>query len=223
LFDIDGTLINTNGSGLEALKRAFQDTFGRPAPATILTAGRTDRGIVRDMVSAQAIEDSPAHWTAFCQAYLWHLADQLPRRKGYVLPGVAELLDELSARSDVAIGLLTGNIPEGARIKLEHFGLYGHFAFGGFGDCHVDRDPVAVAALHAARQAINGAVCLDRVWVIGDTPLDVRCARHIGAKAVAVATGMHAKSELSQANPDLLLDDLRQRAELIGLLDGGAA
>jgi phosphoglycolate phosphatase-like HAD superfamily hydrolase len=79
-----------------------------------------------------------------------------------------------------------------------------------------------VVALHAARLAIDGAVCLERVWVIGDTPLDIRCARHIGARAVAVATGMHGKADLSKAAPDLLLDDLRQRAELIRLLDGGA-
>jgi phosphoglycolate phosphatase-like HAD superfamily hydrolase len=219
LFDIDGTLIHAGGSGLRALKIAFAETFDRAPPAQIDTAGRTDRGIARDMFSRQSIEDSFHNWSRFRESYLRHLADQMPRRRGRVLPGVAWLLDQLAGRPDVATGLLTGNVAEGARIKLEHFGLNHHFAFGGFGEHHPERNAVAEEALRAAHRALNGAVCPERVWVIGDTALDIACARHINAHAVAVATGLQARSELAAAAPDLLLDDLRSAAQLLRRLD----
>jgi len=223
LFDIDGTLINTRGSGLESLRLAFLDVFGSCPPAQIPTCGRTDRGIARDLFSAQQVEDSPENWERFRNAYLRHLREQLPRRQGHVLPGVTDLLNRLSARSDVAVGLLTGNVAEGARLKLAHFGLGHHFSFGGYGERFPDRNAVAEDALSAARQALNGAVRLDRTWVIGDTTLDIQCARHIGAKAVAVATGLPEKAELAGAQPDVLLDDFRQAQDFWRQLDEATA
>lgn len=219
LFDIDGTLIHTGGSGLRALKIAFAETFDCAPPAQINTAGRTDRGIARDMFSRQSIEDTFHNWHRFRDAYLRHLADQMPRRRGRVLPGVVRLLEQLAERPHVTVGLLTGNVAEGARIKLEHFGLNHHFAFGGFGEHHPERNAVAEDALQAAHRAMNGAVCPGRVWVIGDTALDIACARHIDARAVAVATGLQARSELAAAAPDLLFDDLRSAPELLRRLD----
>jgi len=209
-FDIDGTLINTCGSGLTALKIAFTEVFGTPAPEEVATAGRTDRAIARDLFLGGGVEDSAEHWHRFSEAYMRHLTHQLARRDGHVLPGVVALLERLSQRDDVALGLLTGNTPEGARIKLGHFGIDHYFRFGGFGDRHLDRNAVAQAALEAARSAVDHALSLDRVWVVGDTPLDIRCARHIGARAVAVATGMVPKPDLAEAAPDFLLDDLSQ-------------
>jgi phosphoglycolate phosphatase-like HAD superfamily hydrolase len=219
LFDIDGTLVNTNGSGIHALKVAFAETFGCPPPVTIDTAGRTDRGIARELFSAQAIDDSYDNWVRFRDAYLRHLTDQLPRRQGCVLPGVAGLLEELGRRSQVALGLLTGNVPDGARIKLTHFGLHQHFGFGGYGEHHPERNAVAVEALQAARRAIVHGLHLERVWVIGDTVLDIRCARHIGARAVAVATGLQDRRKLAEEKPDLLLDSCEDAAELLAQLE----
>jgi phosphoglycolate phosphatase-like HAD superfamily hydrolase len=218
-FDIDGTLINTRGSGLTALKNAFAEVFGLPAAEGISAAGRTDRAIAQDLFLARAVEDSQENWRRFIEAYPPHLVEQLPQCDGFVLPGVVALLEELAARDDVAMGLLTGNTSDGARIKLEHFGLYRHFAFGGYGDRHTDRGDVARLALDAARAALNHDLQLNRVWVIGDTPFDIRCARHIGAKAAAVATGFHDTEELAGENPDLLLNDLRQGERLVRLLD----
>jgi phosphoglycolate phosphatase len=117
------------------------------------------------------------------------------------------------------VGLLTGNTPEGARLKLEHFGIAHHFPFGGYGEHHPERDGVARDALAAAQAHVQRTIPTERVWVIGDTPLDIRCARHIGAKAVAVATGQHPREELAAETPDLLLDDLGQAAPLLELIE----
>jgi phosphoglycolate phosphatase-like HAD superfamily hydrolase len=114
---------------------------------------------------------------------------------------------------------LTGNLRAGARAKLEHYGLFHHFAFGGYGDDHFDRDDVAREAWAEVQQRFRGTVSAERVWVVGDTPLDVRCARAIGAKAVAVATGWHAHEELAATQPDLLLPDLSDPTPLLGFWD----
>src|SRR5205085_6726418 len=126
-----------------------------------------------------------------------------------------ELRKQRHGREDVAVGLLTGNIRAGARVKLGHFGLFDYFALGGFGDHHFDRDDVAREAWDEIHRRFNGRVAAERVWVIGDTPLDVRCARCIGAKAVAVATGWHSRDELAEHAPDLLLTDLSDPQPLL--------
>jgi phosphoglycolate phosphatase-like HAD superfamily hydrolase len=133
-----------------------------------------------------------------------------------VLPGVAALLAQLAQRQDVAVGLLTGNTQRGAKVKLAHYGLAEYFRFGGFGDAHLDRNQVAADALSAAREFLGHNVEPADVFVIGDTPLDIRCARAIGAHAVAVATGGHALDELARARPDLLLADLESAHEMVG-------
>lgn len=217
-FDIDGTLIRTGGSGVMALKIAFSEVFALPPPATIDTSGRTDRGLAREFFHAHGIEDSLHNWQRFRDAYQLRLAEQLPMRESSVLPGVIELLDALRCLQHVALGLLTGNTREGARIKLEHVNIFQYFAFGGFGENHPDRDGVARDALSAARDHLRCDVAGDRIWVIGDTPLDIRCARHIGANAIAVATGFCPKQQLADEKPDLLLDDLRQAAQLLEII-----
>jgi phosphoglycolate phosphatase len=222
LFDIDGTLIHTRGSGLIALREAFSEAFGHPAPAEIDTCGRTDRAIARELFLAHQVPDTLPNWHLFHQTYLRHLAEQLPRGRGQVLPGVLELLESLTEDSSKAVGLLTGNTPEGARIKLVHFGIEHHFGFGGYGHQHVDRSFAAESALVAARQRLDGQLSLDRVWVIGDTPGDILCARHIGVRAVAVATGFHDRQRLADEQPDVLLDDLRQAGAWLSNLDQGA-
>ena len=223
LFDIDGTLISTGGAGLAALRTAFTQLFGVADPQDVPVSGRTDRGIARELFDAHGIEDSPENWERFRDAYLAQLRLQLPRRPGRMLPGVPELLAGLAGRDRVLVGLLTGNTRDGARVKLEHFSIHQHFAFGGFGDRHANRDDVAAEALAAAREHNQGSHRhADHVWVIGDTPLDVRCARAIGARALAVATGGHPAEELAAAEPDLLLPDLSDTARLLNWLADGA-
>jgi phosphoglycolate phosphatase len=221
LFDIDGTLIHTRGSGMIALRQAFFETFGCEAPVTIDTCGRTDRGIARELFLANQLPDTTENWHRFHQTYLHHLAQRLPLGNGQLLPGVTALLESLAKQSDKFLGLLTGNTPEGARIKLVHFGIDHHFGFGGYGHQHVERNVAAESALSVARQQCNGRLKLDQVWVIGDTPADILCARHIGARAVAVATGFHDRDSLARQQPDVLLDDFHQAGEWLSLMDTG--
>src|SRR5262249_8462247 len=113
------------------------------------------------------------------------------------------------------LGLLTGNIRAGAQAKLGHFGLDHYFGFGGFGDHHLDRDDVAREAYDAVHRNHNGSVVRERIWVIGDTPLDIRCARTIGVRVAAVATGWHSLAELEAEGPDLLFADLADPEPLL--------
>jgi phosphoglycolate phosphatase-like HAD superfamily hydrolase len=222
LFDIDGTLVSSGGAGSAAMECAVAEEFGvPPSPQRVSYSGRTDRAIGNDLLRVHGLDETPENWHRLRAGYLHRLPTFLQSHQGKVLPGIAELLRQLAGRSDVIIGLLTGNIRDGARLKLGHFGLFDYFAFGGFGDHHFDRDDVAREALEVAQRHCNGSVCLDRIWVIGDTPLDVRCARCIGARVVAVGTGWHPLADLAAAAPDLLLTDFSDPAPFLALWDRG--
>jgi phosphoglycolate phosphatase len=215
LFDIDGTLISSGGAGKAALEMAITVEFGvAHSIEKLQLSGRPDRAIILDIFRLHALDDKPEHWQRLTAAYLRHLPGCLASHNGRVLPGIGTLLDELRRR-DIPLGLLTGNIRAGAKVKLGHFGLNEHFAFGGFGDRHFDRDDIAREALAEVQARLNGRHSLERIWVIGDTPLDIRCARAIGARAVAVATGWHSKDELAAHEPDLLFADLSDAAALL--------
>ena len=215
LWDIDGTLLSSGGAGKAAIEDALCHEFGVTECRHVAYSGRTDRAICRDLLQLHEHEDSPENCRRLVAGYLKRLPAALAKHRGGVLPGIAALLEQLRAQERVALGLLTGNLREGARLKLGHYGLYEHFAFGGFGDHHLDRDEVAREALAAARAHLRGGVPAERTWVIGDTPLDVRCARAIGARVAAVATGWHALEELEAARPDLLLTDLSDPRPLL--------
>ena len=208
LFDIDGTLLHTGGAGLASLQAAMRGEFSVTAPLQINLSGRTDRGIANELFEAHGIENSAPNWHRFQSAYLQQLSAELPQRSGRVLPGVVQLLETLATHPDYVIGLLTGNIKAGADLKLDYYQLRHYFEFGGFGDHHVDRDQVAAEALESSRRHVSQEPT--DVWVIGDTPLDIRCARSIGARVLAVATGTHARDELQRYEPDVLLDSLAE-------------
>lgn len=222
LFDIDGTLLNTGGAGQAAMEAAIREQLGTTEPVRgISYAGRTDRAITEDIFRHYGAPLDDEIRRQFIDCYLRHLPGQLADRPGLVLPGVVELLAHLHARDDVTLGLLTGNYFEGARIKLEHYGLsdYFDFAVGAFGDHHLDRDDVARAAWAAVRNH-HGEIdelTADRVWVIGDTPADVRCGRAIGAKVLAVATGIYSGAELAAARPDRLVNDFADAEAVLEL------
>jgi phosphoglycolate phosphatase-like HAD superfamily hydrolase len=220
LFDIDGTLLNTGGAGQAAMEAALASEFGttKPLDRSVTFSGRTDRAIMADLFAYYAIENTEETLARFIAAYLRHLPETLAAREGLVLPGITALLDALCTREDVLLGLLTGNYRHGAKIKLGHYQLDHHFGFGGYGDHHLDRDDVARDALQEVHSRLNGSVDLERVWVIGDTPSDVRCARAIGAKVVAVATGIYGADELKAQRPDHLVPDFTDAACLLSLL-----
>jgi phosphoglycolate phosphatase-like HAD superfamily hydrolase len=198
------------------MEAALRDAFDVPQVIDgVPYAGRTDRAIARDLLHVHGIPVADHNISRLQTAYLQYLPRMLRDRGGTICPGVRELLPALQ-RIGITLGLLTGNIREGARHKLSYFGLWDFFVGGGFGDDYEDRDDVARAALQSLGipedpHNRNGTT----VWVVGDTPLDVRCARAIGAQAVAVATGWHSLESLEVARPDWLFADLHQASVLL--------
>lgn len=223
LFDIDSTLLRTRGAGRAAFAETFRADFDiEGVRADVSHAGRSDRAIVREVFAQHGIEDRPDTWQRFRHGYLHRLERSLSARRGGLLPGVLPLLHAIRERSDVAMGILTGNVAAGARLKLEHYGIDSFFDFGGYGDHHVDRGGIAAEALGAADAYLHARHRLSAeprlTTVIGDTPEDVRCARSIAAKAVAVATGESSLSELRAAAPDRVLPDLTDRDAVVGIV-----
>jgi phosphoglycolate phosphatase len=209
LFDIDGTLVRTGGAGKAAMEDALRETFAvREVLDTVPYSGRTDRAIARDLLRVHGIPDTADNERTLREAYLAKLPATLGRHPGLVCPGIPELVAELKACPNTVLGLLTGNVRAGAATKLGHYGLWGHFTCGGFGDDHYDRDDVARAAMVSARATAGRDLDPRNVWIVGDTPLDVSCARAVGANAVAVATGWHPLEELTACAPDHAFADL---------------
>jgi phosphoglycolate phosphatase-like HAD superfamily hydrolase len=216
LFDIDGTLLASGGAGKAAMEAALLREFGVLQPLQrVEYSGRTDRAICRDLLQIHGVEDSSHTMRRLRDAYLSLLPHYLATHEGRVLPGIASLLAHLATLDHVAIGLLTGNIREGARIKLGHYEIYHYFTLGAYGDEHLCRDDVAREALATVQRHCNGSDHVQQLWVIGDTPLDIRCARAIGAQVAAVATGSHSRDELAGAAPDLLFEDLTDHVALL--------
>lgn len=215
LFDIDGTLVLTGRAGVRALDRALFDVLGhRHALEGIPIAGRTDRAIVTDALNAVGVGVTDELVLMIRDAYCGHLGEEVDRDSPHpklILPGVAGALDALAplqARGDVAVGLLTGNFARGAEIKLGYFDLWRRFAFGAFGDHHVDRRDLVPLAIDAARAAGAGSFAPTEAVIVGDTPADVDCAHAHGAKAIAVATGTYDEAALRKTGAEVVVSDL---------------
>ncbi len=218
LFDIDGTLLNSGGAGQAAMEVGLARAFGITAPTEgISVAGRTDFAIISDLLQYHSVEPTAENRQRIIEEYLAHLPLELSQREGLILPGVVELLEQLSTTVETHLGLLTGNLQRGAELKLTHFELIHHFQGGGFGDHHSHRDDVARAAL-ADVQRRRPSAQSETVWVIGDTPADVQCGRAIGASVLAVATGMYSAEQLAETGPDSLVDDFSDVGRIIELL-----
>jgi phosphoglycolate phosphatase-like HAD superfamily hydrolase len=210
LFDIDGTLIQSGGAGEQAFARVCAAEFNVPNGAAQLRfSGRTDPAIVREFFTRHDIKPSPENFRRFFDSYVFWLDHLLGQLAGQVLPGVREAMRDLgNLRSPPVIGLLTGNIRLGAQIKLSHYHLWDHFVTGGFGDDHEDRNQVAAIARERGRRLLGAKLRGEEILVIGDTPLDVACAKAIDAKILAVATGKHRREELAHLQPDWAVESL---------------
>jgi phosphoglycolate phosphatase-like HAD superfamily hydrolase len=208
LWDIDGTLISTGAAGHRAIGRATAARFDGGDLEGVEIAGRTDLGIGRQILSKYGTPVTDASVHSFLDLYLEFLAEELPRSKGRVLPGVLELLEDSVAKPDITLGLLTGNLERGAKLKLEHYDLWRFFAFGAFADDHHDRNELGAFALTRAREATGIDFAAEQVDVIGDTGHDIACGKAFGARTVAVATGPWSREQLTPHEPDFLFDDL---------------
>jgi phosphoglycolate phosphatase-like HAD superfamily hydrolase len=210
-FDIDGTLVHTGGAGIKAFAKVFATEFNvANGVERIKFAGRTDVSLVREFFALNRIEAAAGNFQRFFERYVFWLDQILRHSETTACPGVWEFIYDLrQLPHPPVLGLLTGNIRLGAEIKLRHFDLWKEFATGGFADDHEDRDQIAHAARRRGECLLGGNLRGDEVLVIGDTPLDIRCGRAIGAKVLAVATGGAQLKELQEHRPDWAVADLR--------------
>ena len=214
LFDIDGTLVHLGGAGRRALGHALGEVFGMADPHGVLKSisfdGNTDLGILREMIQRAGLTRAgfEEQGAVFDAAYLTELRRLLRASDvGRVLPGVRDTLERLRSRGD-ELGLLTGNSEAGARAKLEPFDLNGYFPTGAFGSDHQDRRELAVLAHRRAQERTSTSFPADRVYVIGDTVMDVRAGKSQGFHTIAVLTGWTGRERLAPEGPDYLLEDL---------------
>lgn len=212
LFDIDGTLIHTSGAGEKAFARVFANLFGiSDGTEKLKFAGRTDVAILREFFAHNAIEASPDNIEQFFDAYVFMLEHMLQQLPGGTHPGVWSWLRELrSLPHPPLIGLLTGNIRLGAEIKLRQFNLWPEFAIGAFADDSAERNEIAAIAKRRGETLLRTPLRGEEVLVIGDTPLDIACARAIGAKMLAVGTGMYRPRDLQPLQPDWVVENLEK-------------
>ena len=219
LFDIDGTLIHSGGAGVQALIRAFNERFGIDDDLhDIEIAGMTDSGIVLSILNKHKIPATHENVSGFLDSYVHFLSLELPCRKGKLLPGVLELLERLKSRPHVVLALLTGNVSRGARLKLEHYGVWHFFEFGAFADDHRDRNELGRFARSRAKEKHGREFAASEIDVIGDTPRDIACGKALGARTVAVATGRWSRDELAKHHPDFLIDDLSNVETILNTL-----
>lgn len=213
LFDIDGTLLWTDGAGRRAIHRALIEIFGDTGPSDHRFDGKTDPQIVRELmrVVGHGDEHIDARMHELFARYLVCLREELrdPEHRAAPLPGVSDLLAALKASHDIALGLLTGNLMEGARAKLEAVGIDPDiFVVGAFGSDHEHRPQLPAIAQRRAREVLGIDVPGRNVVVIGDTPADVECGRDIGARAIGVATGRYSTEELAAHGAAAVFTDL---------------
>lgn len=206
LFDIDGTLLWSDGAGRSAMTGALEHVFGSAGPASYRYDGKTDLQIARELMRMEGHDEAhiDARLPALVDGYLQRLERELAegRRAVRVLDGVPELLDALGARDDVVLGLLTGNVRTGAELKLRAAGIEPErFRVAAYGSDHHAREHLPAIAQRRAREELGLRVAGEDVVVIGDTPADITCGREIGARAVAVATGRYSTEELRAYEP----------------------
>ena len=223
LFDIDGTLVLTGGAGIRAMNRAGESVIGvRNILDGIQVAGRTDWTIFREALSKVGRELDRELFDRLRDEHVANLREEiLHAGQGVkaVMPGVHSLLPALQSRDDVFLGLLTGNFQEAARIKLEHFDLWRYFVCGAFGDDAADRNELVPFARARARDCGLPHVKYEDVVVVGDTPHDVACARAVGAKPIAVATGNYTVEQLCNAGASITFRDLSDIGAFLSELD----
>ena len=220
-WDIDLTLLSTARAGVSALEDAAREVLGAdPDYSELKTAGLTDSQIARMLMERHGVEETPEKVGAFLRAYEAQLPARLPERQGRVLDGVMEILDDLRERPAVHSLLLTGNTRAGARAKLSHYELDRYFEDGAFCLDMDDRDAIARRALEIAAAAIGEPPDLERTFVIGDTAHDVTAGKAIGARTIAIASGVVSAEELKRHDPWLVWESLPAPdsfAEALGL------
>ena len=219
LFDIDGTLIDSHGAGGGALLRAARERFNRPDIQAVPLHGRTDCGIMSELLENAGIPATTENVQELCEAYFGLLHSELNVRGGRVLPGVVELLEHLSSDPRCHLGIVTGNTPRSAQIKLEHFELWDYFRFGAYGHSAPQRrdlrDPAWQSIREYATKHCDGRELTSNVVIIGDTVLDVDLALAMNVRCLAVCTGGCDAELLASAGAHHVANDLTETQEIV--------
>jgi phosphoglycolate phosphatase len=218
LFDIDGTLIDSGGAGVRSLNLAMDELFSLDnAFQGISMAGKTDTQIIKEgLIKYDLLPDGSVG--AVINAYLKHLKREIQNDRKHVKPGIYEVLDELKDIRDSGLGLLTGNLEAGARIKLEPFMLNGYFPTGAFGSDDEDRNNLLPIAVKRFEELFHKRIEINSCIIVGDTPRDVECAHIYEAICIGVATGPYSYDDLLEAGADYVIQDLSENQTLLDLL-----
>jgi phosphoglycolate phosphatase-like HAD superfamily hydrolase len=213
LFDIDGTLLTAQGAPRRAFHRAMLEVYGTAGPiATHRFDGKTDPQIAHELLlaaglpSAAILGSLSALWGTYVRELSIEFAQ--PTHRTIVLPGVLALLQRLEASGDVVLGLLTGNIREGATLKLASADIRTPFPVGAFGSDCERREGLPPVAVDRARELTGITFSRRDIVIVGDTPSDVTCGQVLGVRAIAVATGSFDRFELRAAGADAAFDNL---------------
>ena len=220
LFDIDGTLLNSGGMGRASMQRALAEVFGSPGNPKYRYDGKTDKQIVRDTMRLEGHTDEhiDRQMETLIDLYLAGLQTGVESGDFNVRPleGVVEILDALEARKDVVLGLLTGNVETGARVKLSAAGIDpDRFRVNAFGSDHEHRPQLPAIAQRRASENLGLEIVGERVIVIGDTPADIECGRELGARAIAVASGHYTVEQLEAHDPYAVFPSLANTAQVL--------
>jgi phosphoglycolate phosphatase len=220
LFDIDGTLV-TGGPAKGAFHLALLEVYGEAGPIEEWDfSGKTDPQIARELLREAGLSDSridaglPALW----ERYLEEMGVRMDAEPTRILPGVASLISALEEEVDTALGLLTGNVIGGARLKLRPVGLEARFAVGAYGSDHETRNELPGIAMERARIRWRISFEPRTVVVVGDTPRDVECGRWHGTRTLGVATGRFDMETLRRSGADEVLEDLEDTARVLEAL-----
>ena len=211
LFDIDGTIMNTGGAGARPFLQALEQVYGKPVEAEgYAYGGKTDTQITLELAERMGVsrEEAEAGLAGVRERYLSGLAIEMAECTPRICPGIPDLLARLSGRPEVLLGLLTGNVRRGAEIKLKCVGMWKFFQTGAFGDRATDRRLLPDEAREAAFVLTGRRFEGSEMVVIGDTPNDVLCGKHLGVSTIAVATGSYNTEDLAPHKPDWLFEDL---------------
>ncbi|HEX8394285.1 MAG TPA: HAD hydrolase-like protein [Longimicrobium sp.] len=212
LFDIDGTLLNAGGAGKRAVTQALHEVYGETgAVERYNMAGRTDPQILREVLGQAGLDEEriQAGMDAFWDVYIRVLRDTLDPSAVKALPGAAALVDRVEAADETVLGLLTGNVLEGARIKVDAAGLgFERFQVGAYGSDHGDRAQLPAIAVRRAKERTGVEFSRKQIVIIGDTPFDISCGEALGVRTIATATGTYDREALAACHPDHLFDDL---------------
>jgi len=218
LFDIDGTLIDSGGAGVRALDLAMKELFAlENAFQGISMAGKTDTQIIREGLMKYDLSTDRTI-DAVINAYLRYLAQEINNDRKHVKPGIYEILVELQTLSKVGMGLLTGNLEKGARIKLEPFGLNEYFPSGAFGSDDENRNNLLPFAVKRFENIFQNKIEMGKCIIVGDTPRDVECAHIYGAICIGVATGPYSYDVLVEAGADYVVQDLTGQSAVLQFL-----